>query len=150
MKFNYWILIILVAIMTVAACKSTKKTSEKDADAKTPVRNMIFFDKPFEDLKTDYFDIDSLAVEGQTLAVFVSYGGGCGDAAFEMYYKPQMITVMPHRSSLFLKLIDNDPCRSIISEKLLFDLSVLNKEATTGGVILTISDNELRYQISDE
>jgi len=150
MKRIFWIFVSLTVLMTVAECKSTKKVSENDAEAQATVQKMTFYNEPFEDLKTDYFDIDSMAVENQKLAVFVSYGGGCGEVDFNMYYKPQMMAVMPHRSNLFLTLADNDPCRSVVSKKLLFDLSVFNKEAKTGGIILNLNGKELQYQLSDE
>ncbi|RLD33454.1 MAG: hypothetical protein DRI72_05010 [Bacteroidetes bacterium] len=150
MKLIFWIIASLALIITISECKSTKKVTEDDATEKAVAQKITLYDKPFEDLKSDYFNIDSMAVENQTLAVFVSYGGGCGEVDFNMYYKPQMMAVMPHKSNLFLTLTDNDPCRSVVSEKLLFDLSVFNKEAKSGGVILNLNGKELRYQLSGE
>ncbi len=150
MRLLYWTSFLLVAFMTMTACKSTKKTSEQNQHPKESAQQMTLYDKQFKDLQTDNYDIDSISIENQTLIVLVSYGGGCGDADFEMYYQPQMLTVMPHRGNLFLKLKDDDPCRSIVSKKLAFDLSVFTKEAKAGGIILNLNGQEFTYRISDE
>ena len=106
--------------------------------------------KPFDSLKTDYFSIDSVSVNHQILFVYVNYSGGCGDVKFEMFYTPQLMTVMPHRRNLALKLTDNDPCREIIQKKLAYDLTVFNKEAETDGVIISINNSEFLYTLSGQ
>jgi len=84
------------------------------------------------------------------LFVYVTYGGGCGDAEFKMFYKPQVMAVMPHRNVLYLKLTDNDPCRELIQKELVYDLSVFNKEAKSGGVIFSLDEYEFMYTMSEK
>jgi hypothetical protein len=150
MKRIYWFIPLLIVSLTVCSCKSSKKTSATDTEVKNEVKQLLYYEEPMDSLTTDYYDIDSMAVEGHMLKVFVSYGGGCGNADFEMYYQPQKILVMPHRTYLFLKFTDNDPCRSIVNKELQFDLSVMDKEAKTGGVILYLGDDKVTYKISGD
>ena len=150
MKTIYWIIPLFILFWTVSSCKSSKKASAKEKGEKEMVEQLIYYDQPLDSLTTDMYIIDSVKIEGHILKVFVNYSGGCGDANFEMYYQPQKILVMPHRALLFLKLTDNDPCRSIVTKELLFDLSVMDKEAGTGGVVLHIGNNKLTYKISKD
>ena len=148
MKKIYWIIPFVFLLGIIASCKSSKKTSTTEAKSEEPVQQLIYYNQPLDSLATDYYDIDSVALDGQYLLLYVNYGGGCGDVKFDMYYQPQKILVMPHRASLFLKLTDNDPCRSIVTKKLIFDLSVMDKEAKAGGVVLSLGDKKITYKIS--
>lgn len=132
------------------SCKGTKQTTTSNQNEKAVADKIGFYKLPLDSLKTDYFDIDSIAMKDQTLFVYVTYGGGCGDVNFEMFYKPQLMTVMPHRNTLFLKLTDNDPCRELVQKKLIYDLSAFNKEAKSGGVAFNLEQYEFMYTISEE
>jgi len=143
-----FILIIALGI-TTWSCKGTKKVTESNGNINDSVNEIVFSNKPLGSLKTDYFSIDSVSMDNQTLFVYVNYGGGCGDVKFEMFYTPQLMTVMPHRRNLALKLTDNDPCREIIQKKLAYDLLVFDKEARTGGVIININNSEFLYTLSE-
>ena len=143
-----FILIIALGI-TIWSCKGTKKVSESNGNINDSVDEIVLSNKPLDSLKTDYFSIDSVSMDNQTLFVYVNYGGGCGDVKFEMFYIPQLMTVMPHRRNLALKLTDNDPCREIIQKKLAYDLSVFDKEDRTGGVIININNSEFLYTLSE-
>lgn len=123
--------------------------TESNQNIKPLADKISLYTLPLDSLKTDYFDIDSIAMMDQTLFVFVTYGGGCGDVNFEMYYKPQLMTVMPHRNSLLLKLTDNDPCRELVQKKLIYDLSTFNEEAKSGGVAFTLNKYEFVYTIRE-
>ena len=140
-----FILIIALGI-TTWSCKGTKKMTESNSDT---VNEIVLSNKPLDSLKTDYFSIDSVSINNQILFVYVNYSGGCGDVKFEMFYTPQIMTVMPHSRNLALKLTDNDPCREIIQKKLAYDLSVFDKEARTGGVIININNSEFLYTLSE-
>ena len=150
MKRIYWFVPLLIVSLTIFSCKSSKKASATDTKQKNEVKQLILYEKPMDSLTTDYYDIDSVFVKDQLLTVYVSYGGGCGEADFDMYYQPQKILVMPHRTYLFLKLTDNDPCRSIVTKELQFDLSVMDKEAKTGGVVLHLGEEKILYKISTD
>ncbi|PLW97184.1 MAG: hypothetical protein C0591_07335 [Marinilabiliales bacterium] len=132
------------------SCKGTKKTTEANQIVKPASDKISLYTLPSDSLKTDYFNIDSIAMKDQTLFVFITYSGGCGDVKFEMFYKPQFLTVMPHRNSLLLKLTDDDPCRELIQKKLTYDLSIFNAEAQSGGVVFNLDKYEFMYTISEE
>lgn len=132
------------------SCKGTKKTTETSQIIKPASDKISLYTLPSDSLKTDFFNIDSIAMKDQTLFVFITYSGGCGDVKFEMFYKPQVLTVMPHRNSLLLKLTDDDPCRELIQKKLAYDLSIFNAEAQSGGVVFNLDKYEFMYTISEE
>lgn len=150
MKLHFILFTLLLLGVLLNACKGTKKTAKADQLSAYTGDKIILFDKPLDSLQTDYFDIDSIAMREQTLFVYVTYGGGCGDVEFEMFYRPQLMTVMPHRKNLALKLSDDDPCRELIQKELTYDLSVFNEEAKAGGVLLSIGKNEFLYSMSEE
>lgn len=132
------------------SCKGTKQTTESNQNEKPVADKISLYTLPLDSLQTDYFNIDSIAMKDQTLFVYATYGGGCGEVNFEMFYKPQLMTVMPHRNTLFLKLTDNDPCRELVQKKLVFDLSAFNEEAKSGGVAFNLDKYEFIYSISEE
>jgi hypothetical protein len=142
-------MLILILGILLTNCKSVKKTAESGENVRK-LDNISLYTKPADSLKTDYYDIDSVSIYNQTLKVYVTYSGGCGEASFEMFYKPQIMTVLPHRNVLLLKLIDEDPCRELIQKELLFDLSVFNKEAKGGGVVMSLDKYELLYSFSQD
>ncbi len=150
MKISLAFILIIALGITTWSCKGTKKITELNGNTNDSVNEIMLSDKPLDSLKTDYFSIDSVSMDNQILFVYVNYSGGCGDVKFEMFYTPQLMTVMPHRRNLALKLTDNDPCREIIQKKLAYDLSVFNKEAETGGVIISINNSEFLYALSNK
>ena len=149
MRISLAFILIIALGITTWSCKGTKKVAESNGNINDSVNEIVLSNKPLDSLKTDYFTIDSVSMDNQTLFVYVNYGGGCGDVKFEMFYIPQLMTVMPHRRNLALKLTDNDPCREIIQKKLAYDLSVFDKEARTGGVIININKSEFLYSLSE-
>lgn len=150
MRISLAIILIIALGITTWSCKGTKKIAESNGNTNDSVNEIVLSNKSLDSLKTDYFNIDSVSMNHQILFVYVNYSGGCGDVKFEMFYTPQIMTVMRHRRNLALKLTDNDPCREIIQKKLVYDLSVFNKEAETGGVIISINNSEFLYTLSEQ
>ena len=150
MRISLAFILIIALGITTWSCKGTKKVTESNGNTNDSVNEITLSNKPLDSLKTDYFSIDSVSMNNQMLFVYVNYGGGCGEVKFEMFYTPQLMTVMPHRRNLSLILTDNDPCREIIQKKLAYDLSVFNKEAETGGVIISINNSEFLYTLTNK
>lgn len=150
MRISLAFILIIVLGITTWSCKGTKKITESNENPNDSTNEIVLSNKPLNSLKTDFFSIDSVSINHQILFVYVNYSGGCGDVKFEMFYTPQLIAVMPHRRNLALKLTDNDPCREIIQKKLAYDLSVFNKEAETGVVVISINNSEFLYTLSSK
>lgn len=146
--FNFIVTFIFVVFLF--ACNTTKKSTKTGQVNKHDADKISLYTLPIDSLTTDHFNIDSIALKDQTLYVFVTYGGGCGEVNFEMFYKPQLMTVMPHRNALFLKLTDKDPCRELIQKELEYDLSIFNKEAKSGGVAFNLGRYEFMYSMSEK
>jgi hypothetical protein len=149
MKRSFIYILILFLGISFNNCKSTRKTTDSEKDTKK-LETIALYTEPIDSLKTDYYDIDSVSLNAQALKVYVTYSGGCGEATFEMFYKPQLMTVLPHRNLLLLKLTDDDPCRELIQKELIYDLSIFKKEAKDGGVIIILDKYELLYSISED
>ena len=86
----------------------------------------------------------SFSVVGDVLEVFVSYGGGCGEADFEMYYTQRVMNSMPPQTVIYLGFTDSDPCRSIVTKKLTFSLEPFRIMAENGGIWLILGGSDLR------
>ncbi|MEJ2595835.1 MAG: hypothetical protein P8100_12090 [bacterium] len=100
---------------------------------------MDLLDTSPDSLRMDPFQIDSLRIEEQCLDIFVSYGGGCGEVRFNMYYTQKVQHSFPPQTTLYLAFEDNDHCRAIERKKLTFDLSPLSNYADNGGIWLNIA-----------
>ena len=144
-----YILILVIAFSTIlfSSCNTSKKTTQNKDNSEDICESMTFTDIPVSDIKTDYYSIDSLFIINDCLNIWVSYGGGCGDAAFKLYYSDRIMESMPPKTSLFLQLIDDDPCRAIVQQKLFFNLNFYSEEARKEGIILHLagSDKNLMY-----
>ncbi|MEE4260983.1 MAG: hypothetical protein V2I62_14555 [Bacteroidales bacterium] len=149
MNRQFTFIVIFIITMILSSCNMTKKATETSQVSEQGADKISLYAPPLDSLATDHFNIDSIAMKDQTLFVYVTYGGGCGDADFEMFYKPQVMAVMPHRNALYLKLTDHDPCRELIQKKLVYDLSFFNKEAKSGGVIFSLDKYEFMYTMSE-
>ena len=103
---------------------------------------MLFLEQPAKDLKSDFFEIDSLNINGNCLEIVVNYGGGCGDADFNLYYSDSITERMPPETKFYLVLKDDDPCRSIVHKKLKYSLEFYKDVAKNSGIYLHVSGKE--------
>ncbi len=133
--------IVLLAILT-GSCKTSKKTVQNKDDADDICQSMTYNESPIDKISTDYYSIDSLFIKDDCLNIWVSYGGGCGDADFKLYYSGRVMKSMPPQTSLLLQLIDNDPCRAIVQQKLFFNLSFFEEDASKSGILLNLVNSE--------
>ena len=92
--------------------------------------------KQIDLLKGDFFDIESMSVEGNCLKLEISYGGGCGETELQLFYHDIDDSAIPAKVYLASKFIDNDPCRAMVRDTLHFDLSAFEGVARSGGITL--------------
>lgn len=146
MKYQILFIIFLVV---AASCSSNKKIVVNEKQETTLCDEMILLSKPIDSLRMDHYTIDSLRIKDQCLEMVVSYGGGCGDAMFELYYTNHIMESMPPQAILYLSFTDNDPCRSIVTKKLKFNLSPYQKYYDRGGIYFKIADTDksILYQL---
>lgn len=127
----------LLLLLALFSCQSQKKTTEQQNGEQINVCQPMFnLTEEVNPGPSDHFSIDSLSITRNCLEIFVNYGGGCGGAEFQLYNANRIKESLPPQTVLFLHLKDEDPCRSIVSDTLYFDLSPFNKFANNSGIWL--------------
>jgi len=142
------LLFILITTLIAVSCGTSRKGTTEENAIPEPCEAIIFIDKPYTEVETDYYSLDSLFIENGCLNIWVSYGGGCGDAEFTLYYNNIVLESFPPKANLMLKLKDEDNCRAIVQQKLYYDLSFFNDYAVGGGINLKLAgiDNSVMYK----
>jgi len=135
-------LLIILAIVSfiLHSCNTTKKVEHYNGTDEC--MSMTYNSKPVNNLSTDYYNIDTVFITKNCLNIWVSYGGGCGEADFKLYYSDKISMSYPPKTSLRLQLSDNDPCRAIIQQKLLFNLSFFDEYAENEGITLKLAGTD--------
>ena len=136
------LLFLLLFVLVSTSCNTQKKAADSSVKLQDNCMEMLLLEQPAEDLESDYFDIDSLNINGNCLEIVVNYGGGCGNADFELYYSDAIIEKMPPETNLHLILKDDDPCRSIVHKKLKYSLEPYKDVAKNSGIYLHVSGKE--------
>lgn len=141
-------ILFLSIILIVAACSASKKTANNN-QTRTTCQEMKLLEVPLDSLRFDYFTIDSLFIKDECLEIKVNYGGGCGEANFDLYLSDRIMESMPPKTLIYLTFNDQDPCRSIVQKKLRYSLKPLKRFADRGGIYLKIAGTEksVLYQI---
>ncbi len=94
------------------------------------------------DMHTDDVAVESLTVQGNTLIMKLSYGGGCKTHEFNLYASSSIGESYP--PVIFLTLSHNangDACKALLSETVYFDLSNLS------GIITGYSSARLSIKV---
>ena len=133
----------LSVLFFLFSCHAQKEVG-KHQKPKASCKPMALLTEEVNATESDPYQLDSLAVIDDCLEVFVSYSGGCGGAAFELYYTNRVMQSMPPQTVLHLHLKDDDPCRSIVRDTLYFDLSNFKELAKSGGIWLRLKDSDKR------
>ena len=139
---HIFILIFAISIILISSCNTSKKATRIKDATEDICQSMTYNESPIDKISTDYYSIDSLFITDDCLNIWVSYGGGCGDADFKLYYSGRVMKSMPPQTSLLLQLIDNDPCRAIVQQKLFFNLSFFEEDASKSGILLNLVNSE--------
>jgi hypothetical protein len=83
------------------------------------------------------FEFISAEVEGDSLRVVVQYGGGCGDHQFSLVESgPAMKSLPPKQPIALVHETTGDPCRALIEETRMLDLSSFRRSPHGTTVIL--------------
>ena len=140
--------ILLLTIIILTSCHSAKETTNIVDETPNICESMTYNNQAVDNISTDYYSIDTLFINNNCLNIWVSYGGGCGDADFKLYYSNNIDKSNQPKTSLLLQLIDNDPCRAIVQQKLFYNLSFFDGYAEKDGILLEFagSNNSLMYK----
>ena len=132
-------ILILAIILLLTSCHSSKKTTSTVDESPDICEAMTYNSQPVDNISTDYYSIDTLFIKNNCLNIWVSYSGGCGDADFKLFYSNNIDKSKQPTTSLLLQLIDNDPCRATVQQKLFYNLSFFDDYLLEGGILLHLS-----------
>lgn len=89
-------------------------------------------------------NVDSLAITGDVLSIFVNYSGGCTEHSFDLYSNGMYAKSLPPKLTLFIKHTDkDDACRTLITQELKFNVSAIKY---TGPLSLKVANKFIKYE----
>ena len=144
----FWGAVLLPAALG-AGCDGTSPTDLADLDPVALVDNALSGAWP-----SDAVQLTGHRITGDTLELDVSYSGGCADHLFRLLITRGFAESFPVQTWGVLAHDDgDDPCDSIVSGTLVFDLSPLRAEYRAGygpgngEIVLHIQDltDSVRY-----
>ncbi len=138
---NKYLILITCIVVLFSACKSPKhidNTSQNNIDDNQCI-SMIFTDKPYSEIESDYYQVDSVFIESNCMNIWVTYSGGCGDSEFILYYNNLIMNSMPPKANILLVFKDYDDCRAEVQEKLKFNVSFFDDHLKNGGINIRLA-----------
>lgn len=132
---KYLFLTLNIAIFTLlVGCKPKDCVPEDDHGC----QEIIIDYNGFESSPQDEFSFEEMSIENDCLLINVRYGGGCGDADFELYLREPLW--LPIKPTLEAKLAfdDKDNCEAYLSKQLSFDLTSIQDLPGVSGNEMTL------------
>lgn len=150
-------LFLIPVVLLFVQCKQKKNTSVTDET--TSATNVSNETKKESELRiintdinyvwpgsTDHFDILKSEIHGDSLIIQVQYGGGCKEHVFTMNTNMHWMKSMPPKLNLYLEHESNDDnCRAMLTEELVFDLT--NCRYTPGKSVVLILNGDREHII---
>jgi hypothetical protein len=118
-------LLLIAFLFAFSACKNRQAPQDKPVDQEPPVSSC----KPVEEGRmpdSDQVISIEAAIKDGCLEITATYGGGCKDHEFRLFWNGLWAESMPPQTGLILHHNANDDnCRAIKSSTVTFDLSKL-------------------------
>jgi hypothetical protein len=150
---NRYVLIFLVAAMSIAACGTSRKLRKDPQTAEAIAHKPFMFEvkaviQDTAQAGKDAYKLSKSRINGDTLFVDVEYSGGCKDHVFTARHNGQYMKSMPAQLNLMIDHNGNaDACRELIKETLAFDLRGA-RYGSSGSLILLLNgerSNKITY-----
>ena len=117
---KYLIFNLAFAVMILASCGNSQNTADEPENTIDAAELTINLD----DFPNDGITIEGAAVEGNQMALKVSYSGGCKEHDFKLIGLTAISKSIPPQRQIRLSHDANgDNCREFITEELTFDIS---------------------------
>ncbi|MBL7898677.1 MAG: hypothetical protein JNJ99_09095 [Crocinitomicaceae bacterium] len=127
--------VMLALVLTGMSCKSMREKKQEKNGGSIP--SAILVENMDEYRDNADFTITAVGVEGNIMTIDVQYSGGCQKHEFTLIgMKAIQKSLPPKRGVILFHNSNGDNCRSIVEEKLQFDISVLAYEG--GEIILNL------------
>jgi len=142
------LLTITLSIFLLSSCNTSKKIEQPQEANFEFCESMTYNTTSVSNIATDYYKVDTVFITNNCINIWVSYSGGCGDADFTLYFTDIIKESVPPKTNLRLQLLDNDPCRSIVQQKLYYNLNFFDSYAINDGIIFQLvgSDMSVLYK----
>jgi hypothetical protein len=128
------LILILISTSLFVACKCHKKIVSQN---KINKEEMIIIGKldTISD-SSDAIKFEDVKLNGNTLEIKVSYGGGCENHTFELIGSPNISKSLPPiRSIQLIHRANKDACKALIIKDLMFDVSSFTYKKESGSTI---------------
>jgi len=128
------LILILISTCLFVACKCHKKIVSQD---KINKEEMIIIGKldTISD-SSDAIKFEDVKLNGNTLEIKVSYGGGCENHTFELIGSPNISKSLPPiRSIQLIHRAHKDACKALIIKEMAFDISAFAYKKESGSTI---------------
>lgn len=129
----------LFTVLLLAGCSQPTTKSSDQVPGKLTTQSAIIIagSDGGSAFPTDPANISAMAIEGDTLRLTVTHGGGCRDHTYQLYtpgavmksYPPQMTIHLAHNAN-------GDMCKALLTRELAFDLSPLKKHLGGGNTVV--------------
>jgi hypothetical protein len=117
-----WV-IFLVAALSIIGCKNRKSTTVANKQPEAAKAVIVHENYSLSKDNAD-FDVINASINGDILTMIVSYSGGCKEHVFNAHATKIYMKSMPPQIGLMIEHINNeDNCRSIVTDTLLFNLT---------------------------
>jgi hypothetical protein len=151
LEMRYIGLIVLFFMLT-SSCGNKKSASETQlTDNKVTTEQKsgptLIIDQSGGFDQGDHYDIFAARIEGDSLHMTISHGGGCKVHEFKLYTNGAMMKSLPPKINLILHHNGNeDNCRALIQKEIAFNIGEL-KSMSNGRIIINLSnfDQPLEY-----
>lgn len=141
------VLLALLIAVSFAACKNNgtnSSTAKAKTEAEKPKQtlNEIIVGAKLRD-QAPNFQILAMDTKGDVLAVIFQYSGGCEEHTFNAHFNGAWMKSNPPKAMLTFEHLNpnNDSCRKLIKDTVLYDLTPLKYAAATE-VVLISSQNK--------
>lgn len=114
----------VVFTLIFIGCGNTDKIPKGEGSTGEKNAIMVTDREPYQNSAST--NILNVTLEGDLLALDVSYSGGCEEHSFELLGNPYLMKSFPPKRGVQLYHNSNgDSCRELIEETLLFNISIL-------------------------
>lgn len=129
--------ILPLMILSLMACKNNGSstapaTTKQEPSAAVSSLKPITVDANHQGGKKPDFSVQSWNAKGDTLEVILMYSGGCQEHDFKAFFSGGWLKSFPPRAMVDVVHLNpnNDNCRSLITDTLLFDMRSLRYDGS--------------------
>lgn len=139
-------MMMLLAVSAVS-CKSSKNNTNSESNSKNTnavkddsIQSLRIDPNFDQNAKNDPCTIESVTLKQDILEITVSYSGGCQQHNFDLVFNGMYKKSLPVKATIFLVHENKgDNCRSIVTQKLAFNIrSIRNPAGKSGEVHITL------------